>query len=106
MSAHTKELTIENFDATIQKGKTVVDFWAAWCGPCKMMAPNFDAAAAELSGKVTFGKVDVDAEGELAERFGVMSIPTIIFFEDGEIVEQFAGARSKEDLLASVKDVF
>ena len=106
MSAHTKELTIENFDATIQKGKTVVDFWAAWCGPCKMMAPNFDAAAAELSGKVTFGKVDVDAEGDLAERFGVMSIPTIIFFEDGEIVEQFAGARSKEDLLAIVKEVF
>lgn len=106
MGEHTKHLTAANFDATIKKGKIVVDFWAAWCGPCKVMAPHFEDAAADLQGKVTFGKVDVDAEGDLAERFEVMSIPTVIFFKDGEVVDQFSGARSKEDLLARVEEVF
>jgi len=106
MSAHTKELTKNNFDDTIKKGSVVVDFWAEWCGPCKMMAPHFEAAAAESSGSVVFGKVNVDNEYELSERFDVMSIPTLIFFKDGEIVDQIAGALTKEMLQKKVKDIF
>ena len=106
MSAHTKELTKNNFDDTIKKGSVVVDFWAEWCGPCKMMAPHFEAVAAELSGKIVFGKVNVDKEYELSERFGVMSIPTLIFFKDGEIVDQIAGALTKDMLQKKVKDIF
>ncbi len=106
MGAHTKELNYSNFDATIAKGNTVVDFWAIWCGPCKVISPIVEQVAGELTGKVTFGKVNVDVEYELAERFGVMSIPTLIFFKNGEIVERVAGALPKNELLKRVKEAF
>ncbi len=106
MGAHTKELTQSNFDSAIKKGAVVVDFWAIWCGPCKIMSPIVDQVAEELSGKVAFGKVNVDSEYELSERFGVMSIPTLIFFKDGEMVERVSGALPKDELLKKVKDAF
>jgi len=106
MGTHTKELTNNNFDDTIKKGNVVVDFWAEWCGPCKMMTPNFEAVAAELSDKVVFGKVNVDNEYELSERFGVMSIPTLIFFKNGEMVNQITGALPKDMLQKKVKEAF
>lgn len=88
-------LNQQNFDEITSKGVVLVDFWATWCGPCKMMAPNVEEIATEYKGKVTVGKVDVDECQELATRFGIMSIPTLIVFKDGEKKEALVGYRLK-----------
>ena len=88
-------LTASDFDQTIASGTALVDFWAGWCGPCKMLAPVIEELAGEYSGKVTVGKVDVDAEGTLAMRYNVMSIPTVILFRDGSEVRRFVGVQPK-----------
>jgi len=106
MSENTEVLTGENFDSATSKGKWVIDFWAEWCGPCKMMAPQFEAAAKELKGKVGFGKVDVDKEQDLAGRFDVMTIPTLLFIKDGEQVNRFSGAIPKDELILMTKESF
>lgn len=85
-------LTKENFDETIQSGKTLVDFWASWCGPCRMVAPIIEELAVKYDGKAAIAKVNVDEEGELAMRYGVMSIPTVIVFENGEEIGKRIGA--------------
>ena len=90
-------LTADNFDQTIGKGTTLVDFWAGWCGPCRMLAPIIEELANEYSGKVTVAKVDVDAEGSLAMRYSVMSIPTVILFKDGEELDKRIGVHPKEE---------
>ncbi len=98
-------LTKADFDDKVRVGICLVDFWAEWCGPCKMAAPVIDQLSDEYAGKVLIGKVDVDAEGELAQKFGVMSIPTVILFKDGvEIGRQvgFAGKQGYLDLLKKV----
>ena len=95
-------LTKADFDEKIKTGVVMVDFWAEWRGPCKMAAPVIDQLSDEYAGKVLIGKVDVDAEGELAQKFGVMSIPTVILFKDGaELARQvgFAGKQGYLDLL-------
>lgn len=95
-------LTKTDFDEKIKTGVVMVDFWAEWCGPCKMAGPIIDELADEYTGKVLIGKVNVDAEGDLAQKFGVMSIPTVILFMDGaEIGRQvgFAGKQGYLDLL-------
>lgn len=79
------------FDGFIAEGVTLVDFWATWCGPCRMQAPILDTLDAELSGKAKIGKVDVDEEPELARRFNVMSIPTLIAFKDGKELGKIVG---------------
>jgi thioredoxin len=89
-------LTKENFDSTISEGKCLVDFWASWCGPCKMLAPTIDALSEKFTGSVKVCKVDVDAEPELANRFGVMSIPTVIAFENGELKNKIIGVQSQD----------
>ncbi len=105
MSAEIAELNDKNFKSMIKKDKWVVDFWAEWCIPCKIMAPYFDAAAKELKGKVNFGKINVDDNYETAQEYGVMSIPTTIFFSDGEIVNQRVGAMtSKEQIKDFVEE--
>ena len=82
----------ESFDAALAEGKLMmVDFWAVWCGPCRMLAPMVDDLAEKYAGKVVVGKVNVDEEQELAIRYGVMSIPTVIFFKDGEEVARKVG---------------
>jgi thioredoxin 1 len=106
MTENTIELTTRNFDKEIKKGKWVVDLWASWCGPCKIMAPHFDAAAKELKGKVNFGKVNVDENSEIANKYEVMSIPTTIFFQDGEIVHAAVGAMNKAQILELVDNSF
>jgi thioredoxin 1 len=80
----------------------LVDFWAEWCGPCKMIGPVLDEIAPEYQGRARIGKVNVDNEPGLATQFGVTSIPTLFIFKGGQIVEQMVGARSKRDLKASL----
>ena len=101
MSVQT--VTNENFDAAVLQSEkpVLLDFWAPWCGPCRMVSPIVDEIADERD-DLTVGKVNVDEEGELAVRFGVMSIPTLLVFKGGELVNQAVGARPKEDILALI----
>ena len=96
-------ISSNDFAATIAEGVTLVDFFAQWCGPCKMLAPILDKVADELDGRAKVAKVDIDEAMDLASRYGVQSIPTLIVFKDGEIVSQTLGAQSKNALLAMVE---
>ena len=89
----------EDFQNIVLDNKAVVDFWATWCGPCKMLAPTIEEIADELNGKIAVGKVDVDENRELAVKYGVMSIPTVIYFKNGEEVTRLIGVQSREKLL-------
>ena len=80
------------------KGLSVVDFWAEWCGPCKMISPIVEEMAAEYAGKVNFFKLNVDENKDTALRFSIRSIPTLLFFKDGQVVETVIGLRNKEEL--------
>lgn len=91
-------LNENNFDNTVANGLVLVDFWATWCGPCKMLAPTIDAIATEYKDRVVVGKVDVDENEAIARRFGIMSIPTLFLFKDGEVVEKLVGYRLKTEL--------
>ncbi len=97
------KLTVQDFDEKVKGGLALVDFWAEWCTPCKMAGPVIEDLAEEYAGKVLVGKVDVDAEPEVAGKYGVMSIPTVILFKDGvEVGRQvgFAGKPGYVQLLA------
>lgn len=91
-------LTNENFDETISEGLVMLDFWATWCGPCRMQAPILEELDAACEGNVKVCKVDVDEEPQLAQRFGIMSIPTLISFRDGKQLEKRVGVQSLEQL--------
>ena len=94
-----KEITDANFQELLAEGKPlVVDFWAPWCGPCKMIAPIFDELAAEYEGRIIAGKVNVDDNDETCAAYGIMNIPTILFFKGGEFVHRQVGAIRKPDL--------
>ena len=98
------KLDENNFEEIINSGETViVDFYADWCGPCKMMSPIIDSIAEELEGKVKVGKVNTDENMGLAEKYEIMSIPTIIVFKDGQVATTFLGVTSKEEILEAVK---
>ncbi|MFK2822865.1 thioredoxin [Arcobacter sp. YIC-80] len=90
------ELNNSNFEETTKEGVALVDFWAPWCGPCRMLSPVIDELAAEFEGKAKVCKVNSDEEQDLAVKFGVRSIPTIIFMKDGEVVDTMIGASSKQ----------
>ena len=96
------ELTAENFNEEVLESElpVLVDFWATWCGPCRMMAPIVAEIAAEYDGKVTVGKINVDDEPELANAFDIDSIPTLMVFKIGEVAGTLVGLRKKEDIVA------
>lgn len=96
-------LNRDNFDETVSEGVVLVDFWATWCGPCKMIAPYVEELAEEFDGRVKVGKVDVDECEALAVRYGIYSIPTIIIFKDGKEVDRLIGYKLKRELVASVE---
>ena len=95
-------LTADTFDAAIASGKVVVDFWATWCGPCKMLAPILDQFAQAHDGEVSVCKVDVDAEPQLAARYGIMSIPTLLYFQDGKLVNKTVGLQTLPQINAAM----
>jgi thioredoxin 1 len=101
-SALVSAVTTAGFQSDVAGATTpvLVDFWAEWCGPCKMLAPLLDDVAKELEGKLKIVKVNVDSEPELAKQFGIQAIPTMIFFKGGQAVDQVVGMTSKKDLLA------
>lgn len=98
-----EHLNENNFEAALAEGKCLVDFWATWCGPCRMQAPILDELDKELGGAVKIGKVDVDSEMELAKRYRVMSIPTLLVFKDGALVSRAVGLQEIEQLRRMVK---
>ena len=104
----TKHFTDLNFKKEVLESDlpVLVDFWAAWCGPCKMIAPLIDELAKEYTGKMKIGKVDVDTNPKIATEYGVMSIPTIIFFKRGKVMNQLVGAASKLDLKRKIEENF
>ena len=100
------EFNKSNFDAEVIKSDVpvLVDFWAPWCGPCKMIGPIIEELSGEFDGKAKIGKVNVDDNQELAGSFGIRGIPTVMLFKGGEVVNQFVGLKPKEDLVAALND--
>jgi thioredoxin 1 len=100
-------LTQDNFEKEVLQSATpvLVDFWAEWCGPCKMIAPLLDELADEYDGKIKIGKVNIDEQQALATKYGIRAIPTLLVINKGEVAEQMVGAKSKRDLKASLDRV-
>jgi thioredoxin 1 len=100
-------LTQDNFASEVLQSSTpvLVDFWAEWCGPCKMIAPVLDELAGEYDGKVKIGKVNIDNEQGLASEYGIRAIPTLLLFNKGAVAEQIVGMKSKKDLADSFAKV-
>ena len=95
-------LTDDTFAGAIASGTVLVDFWADWCGPCKMLAPLIEELAAEFEGAVTVGKLDTDASGQTAAAFGISAIPTVIVFKNGVEATRIIGVHPKEDYAAAL----
>ena len=99
------KITSENYEKEVTNSDVPVllDFWASWCGPCKMIAPIVDEVAEIVEGKVKVGKVDVDTENELAASFKVMSIPTLVYIKNGEIEKTSVGVKSKSEIIEMIE---
>jgi thioredoxin 1 len=99
------ELTGENFDSTVANGVSLVDFWAPWCGPCRMIAPVIDELATDFDGKANICKVNTDEQQDIAVQYGIRSIPTLLFFKDGQMVDQMIGAAGKDALAEKINSL-
>ena len=100
------EITDSNFQEILAEGKPVVmDFWAPWCGPCKMVGPIIDELATEYEGKVIIGKCDVDENGDVAAEYGIRNIPTVLFFKIGELVDKQVGSAPKSAYVAKIEAI-
>lgn len=97
-------ITDANFETEVLKSDkpVLVDFWAVWCGPCQMQGPIVEEVAKDLSGKAVVGKMNVDENPAVAQKFGIMSIPTLMIFKGGAVVKQFIGVQSKEALMSEL----
>ena len=98
-SENVKELTDTNFEAEVIKSTTpvLVDFWAEWCGPCKMLTPTIEKLANDYAGKVKVGKVDTDSNRDISMKYGISAIPTVILFKNGQVAQKFVGLRGEKD---------
>ena len=101
------EFTDQNFDQEVIQSEVpvLVDFWAPWCGPCQMMGPIIDELAKDMEGKAKVGKINVDDNGQKASEFGIMSIPALKIFKGGQVVKEFVGVQSKENLKKALEEI-
>lgn len=102
MSGALKDLCVADFDATVAKGVTVVDFWAPWCGPCKMQTPILEKVAEAVAGRAVIAKVNVDDNRELAVKFGIRSIPALLIFKDGQVTQTLVGLQQAAVLVQAI----
>jgi thioredoxin 1 len=102
------ELTSQNFEAKVIKSDkpVLVDFWAEWCGPCKMIAPTIESIAAEYADKLVVGKINVDNEPEISQKYGIRNIPTMLVFKGGVVVDKLVGAMAKPALVSKLQQHF
>ncbi|MBN2212102.1 MAG: thioredoxin [Sedimentisphaerales bacterium] len=107
MAGNLLEFTDANFDMEVKNASTpvLVDFWAEWCGPCRMLAPTIEELANEYGNKVKIGKLDTDNNRDTAVKFGITAIPTVILFKDGEVARKLVGLSSKKDLKAVIDEL-
>ena len=105
-SEHVKTFSDDNFEGEVLKNDkpVLVDFWAEWCMPCKMLAPTIDEVASSFDGKAKVGKVDTDANRNVSMKYGISAIPTVLLFKDGEIAKKFVGLTNKNDLEAAINE--
>lgn len=106
-SENVLEITDENFEAEVKNAEVPVllDFWAEWCMPCKMLAPVIEEIAGQYAGKIKVGKLDTDSARNAALEFGISAIPTVIIFDKGEVAKQFVGLQQKDDLVKAIDEV-
>jgi thioredoxin 1 len=104
MITYVTELTTENFTERISNGVVVVDIWATWCGPCKMLSPIIDEVGAHFGETVLVGKLDADANGDLVKELGVRNIPTVLIYKNGEVVDRFVGVKPKNDIIKMIEE--
>ena len=104
MSGHTKNFNKDNFETEVLNSDipVLVDFWAEWCGPCKMLTPTIDEIATEYSTKYSVGKINVDQNSEIAAKYGIRSIPCLLFFNKGKVQRQLVGAVAKSEIIATL----
>ena len=107
MGENVIEITDQNFESDVLKSETpiVIDFWAEWCGPCKTIAPVIDELADEYLGKIKFGKVNVDSNQQTAMKYGIRSIPNLLIFKDGSVVNQIVGSVPKDSIVKLLKEI-